>query len=59
LVGSPLRFLGGCLTSQTQCYTLEVSFFSYTTVQDTQTHAPYTEEACILHSSMMLGAILH
>ena len=51
---SLLRFLGGCLTSQTQCYTLEVSFFSYTT---SQTHAPYTEEACILQSSMIVGFI--
>ena len=31
---------------QTHCYTLEVSFFSYTTT-DPHTQAPYTEEACI------------
>jgi len=43
-----LRFLGGCLTTQTHCYTLEVSFFSYTTTPPSQTHTPYTEEACIL-----------
>ena len=40
------RFLGGCLDPQTHCYTLEVSFFSYTTT-DPHTQAPYTEEACI------------
>ena len=44
------RFLGGCLDPRTHCYTLEVSFFSYTTA-DSLTQAPYTEEACIpLHT---------
>ena len=46
----PCRSLGGCLDPRTHCYTLEVSFFSYTAA-DSHTQAPYTEETCIPHST--------
>eukprot|EP00112_Aurelia_sp_Birch-Aquarium-sp1_P023205 Seg6818.2 transcript_id=Seg6818.2/GoldUCD/mRNA.D3Y31 product="Cytosolic carboxypeptidase 6" protein_id=Seg6818.2/GoldUCD/D3Y31 len=40
--GTGRRALGSCLSSQTNCYTLEVSFFSYTSgLMGTM---PYTEE---------------
>ena len=41
------RFLGSCLNSRTNCYTLEVSFFSYATGGN-QVQEPYNEQACIL-----------
>ena len=41
------RFLGNCLNPCTNCYTLEVSFFSYTTGSPHSSPAPYTEEGCI------------
>ena len=45
------RSLGDCLSPQTHCYTLEVSFFSYNLQQGaTDMQVPYTEEACILLS---------
>lgn len=46
------RALGGCLDENTYCYTLEVSFYSYTINQGTQSVTlPYTEEGCILGES--------
>ena len=50
------RFLGGCLDPRTHCYTLEVSFFSYTTA-DSLTQAPYTEEACIPPYHPSIGVV--
>ena len=41
------RFLGSCLNPRTNCYTLEVSFFSYATGGN-QVQEPYNEQACIL-----------
>ncbi|KAL5486390.1 hypothetical protein EMCRGX_G018860 [Ephydatia muelleri] len=40
--GTGRRSLGGCLQPRTLCYTLEVSFFSYTTGSS---HSPYTEDS--------------
>eukprot|EP00118_Oscarella_pearsei_P013862 m.114717 g.114717 ORF g.114717 m.114717 type:complete len:303 (+) comp37520_c0_seq9:805-1713(+) len=42
--GTARRFLGGCLKPRTNCYTLEVSFFSYTTGQHQSSPSPYTED---------------
>jgi hypothetical protein len=42
--GTGRRFLGGCLDHGTACYTLEVSFFSYST-DESHTQAPYTESS--------------
>jgi len=43
------RTLGGILDERSHCYTLEVSFYSYTTSSGSATVTqPYTEEACIL-----------
>lgn len=39
--GTGRRSLGGCLQPTTLCYTLEVSFFSYTTGS---AHSPYNED---------------
>ena len=47
-----LRFLGNCLNACTNCYTLEVSFFSYATGSN-QVQEPYTEQACILTVSVV------
>lgn len=45
------RTLGGILDEKSHCYTLEVSFYSYTTTSGTSTVTqPYNEEACILYS---------
>jgi len=42
------RTLGGILDERSHCYTLEVSFYSYTTTSSSATVTqPYTEEACI------------
>ena len=42
------RYLGDCLSPQTHCYTLEVSFFGYlASHSSTDVTTPYTEEACI------------
>eukprot|EP00794_Sanderia_malayensis_P004624 gene4624-5231_t len=41
--GTGRRALGSCLSSQTNCYTLEVSFFSYTS--GLMGALPYTEES--------------
>jgi hypothetical protein len=49
--GTGRRFLGNCLTPCTNCYTLEVSFFSYTTGSPHSSPAPYTEEGCILQDT--------
>ena len=40
--GTGRRALGSCLSSQTNCYTLEVSFFSYTS--GIMGNLPYTQE---------------
>ncbi|XP_065904328.1 cytosolic carboxypeptidase 6-like [Dysidea avara] len=42
--GTGRRFLGNCLNACTNCYTLEVSFFSYATGSN-QVQEPYTEQA--------------
>ena len=45
------RTLGGILDDKSHCYTLEVSFYSYTTTSGASTVTqPYNEEACILDS---------
>ena len=50
---SSFRSLGDCLSPQTHCYTLEVSFFSYSLQQGaTETQVPYTEESCILKADL-------
>jgi len=41
--GTGRRTLGSCLSEQSNCYTLEVSFFSY--LSNTSTPQPYTEDA--------------
>ena len=47
--------LGGILDERSHCYTLEVSFYSYTTTSGSTTVTqPYTEEACILPSTYLL-----
>ena len=46
------RFLGSCLNSRTNCYTLEVSFFSYATGGN-QVQEPYNEQACILMMTVL------
>ena len=47
--------LGGILDERSHCYTLEVSFYSYTTTSGSTTVTqPYTEEACILPSAYLL-----
>jgi len=50
-----LRFLGNCLNARTNCYTLEVSFFSYATSSN-QVQEPYTEQACILNVLVVGGS---
>ena len=47
---SGYRYLGDCLSPQTHCYTLEVSFFGYLASHSggSEVTTPYTEEACIL-----------
>ncbi|CAH8497859.1 unnamed protein product [Dicrocoelium dendriticum] len=45
--GTGRRTLGGILDNHTLCYTLEVSFFSYTNLTTGET-VPYTEARCIL-----------
>lgn len=42
--GTGRRFLGSCLNPRTNCYTLEVSFFSYATGGN-QVQEPYNEQA--------------
>ena len=43
------RSLGDCLCEQTHCYTLEVSFFSYSVHQHaSRVQVPYNEQSCIL-----------
>ena len=48
------RFLGGCLSSHTNCYTLEVSLFGSSTGD---VHVPYTEDDCILQQHTQNYAI--
>ena len=44
-----VRTLGGILDEKSHCYTLEVSFYSYTTTSGASTVTqPYNEEACVL-----------
>ncbi|XP_064386346.1 cytosolic carboxypeptidase 6-like isoform X2 [Halichondria panicea] len=44
--GTGRRYLGDCLSPQTHCYTLEVSFFGYlASHSSTDVTTPYTEEA--------------
>ncbi|DAA31131.1 TPA: hypothetical protein BOS_3802 [Bos taurus] len=45
--GTGRRFLGGLLDHTSYCYTLEVSFYSYT-IGGTTAAVPYTEEAYLL-----------
>ena len=45
--GTGRRFLGSYLKNHTNCYTLEVSFFSYGTPGKAGGQIHYTEESCI------------
>ena len=55
-VNAGCRTLGGILDERSHCYTLEVSFYSYTTTTGATTVTqPYTEEACILLGCRLLN----